>query len=126
MSGSVRLAVVVSVLGSTGPDFFTPDGNGRTALDQTGPGRPEAANRMTRARALILLSLPLSSIPDDTDAFCSTPGNPDFVLATEHLAHVGTGMITRKALEGFPHRIEAQYRIGAPLRYPHSILPIHP
>src|SRR5262245_38884636 len=95
-------------------------------LDQTGLDQPKAANRMTRARAFLLLSLPLGSIPDDTNAFCSGLGNPDFVLTTEHLAHVGTGTIARKALEGFPQRIEAQYRIGAPLGYPHFILPIYP
>src|SRR5215475_8679297 len=77
-------------------------------------------------KADIRLSLPRSSIPDDTDAVCSGLGNPHFVLATEYLAHVGARAITRKALETFLHGIEAQYRIGTPLRYPHAIILIHP
>src|SRR5688572_6342274 len=53
-------------------------------------------------------------------------GAPGFAFASKHLAHRGTGLVAREALEAFALRIEAHDRVGSEVGEPDLVLPIDP
>src|SRR5262245_45172587 len=82
-------------------------------FDLTSFGSPRSFGQMLRGT-------------NDTNTLGARFGDPGFPLASQQLAHVGAGTIAGKAGEGFAIRIEADYRIGAPVGQPHLVIGIDP